>query len=137
VYWDAIKPAENNRIDSAAYTYNTGTMLEANVKLYHITKQASYLKEAQHIAEGSYRRFFRNGRFHSSYWFNAVLLRGYEALYKVDSQPKYIRAMQDYADKVWVQDRHPGNNLLGNRPEKELLGQAGMMEIYARLAVIR
>jgi len=137
VYWDAIKPAENNRIDSAAYTYNTGTMLEANVKLYHLTKQASYLKEAQQIAEGSYRRFFRNGRFHSSYWFNAVLLRGYEALYKADNQPKYIHAMQDYADKVWVQDRHPGSNMLGNRPEKELLGQAGMMEIYARLAIIR
>ncbi|SEW49788.1 glycoside hydrolase family 76 protein [Chitinophaga arvensicola] len=137
VYWDAIKPAENNRIDSAAYTYNTGTMLEANVKLYQITKQGAYLKEAQHIAEGSYRHFFRNGRFHSSYWFNAVLLRGYEALYRADSQPKYIRAMQDYADKVWAQDRNPGNNMLGTRPEKELLGQAGMMEIYARLAVIQ
>ncbi|WP_339070986.1 glycoside hydrolase family 76 protein [Chitinophaga sp. 212800008-4] len=135
VYWDAIKPQENNRIDSAAYTYNTGTMLEANVKLYHITKNAHYLTEAQHIAEGGYQRFFRNGRFHSSYWFNAVLLRGYEALYKTDKHRKYIDAMQEYADNVWKHDRDSANNLLGSRPEKELLGQAGMMEIYARLAV--
>ena len=134
VYWDAIKPAENNRIDSAAYTYNTGTMLEANVKLYLITKNTQYLKEAQHIAAGSYRRFFRNGRFRSSYWFNAVLLRGYEALYKVDKNRKYINAMQEYANNVWAHERDNNTNLVGTRPEKELLGQAGMMEIYARLA---
>ncbi|WP_436489794.1 glycoside hydrolase family 76 protein [Chitinophaga sp. ARDCPP14] len=136
VYWDAIKPAENNRIDSATYTYNAGVMLEANVKLYRITKNAQYLKEARHIAEGSYRRFFRNGKFPSSYWFNAVLLRGYEALYRTDNNPKYIRAMQEYAGKVWEQERNSSNNMVGNRPEKELLGQAGMMEIYARLAGI-
>jgi len=136
VYWDALKPEENNRIDSAAYTYNTGTMLEANVKLYRITKNAQYLKEAKHIAAGGYQRFFRNGRFRSPYWFNAVLLRGYAALYKADNNKKYINAMQEYADKVWEHDRDGNTNLLGNRPEKELLGQAGMMEIYARLAGI-
>lgn len=136
VYWDALKPEENNRIDSAAYTYNTGAMLEANVKLYHITKNAHYLEEAKHIAAGGYQRFFSNGRFRSSYWFNAVLLRGYVALYKADNNKKYINAMQEYADKVWEHDRDGNTNLLGNRPEKELLGQAGMMEIYARLAGI-
>ncbi|WP_349317803.1 glycoside hydrolase family 76 protein [Chitinophaga sp. MM2321] len=136
VYWDAIKPEEHNRIDSAVYTYNTGTMLEANVKLYRITRNAQYLKEAQTIAAGSYARFFHNGRFNSSYWFNAVLLRGYEALYKVDNDKRYINAMQTYADNVWEQDRDKRNNMLGKRPEKELLGQAGMMEIYARLATL-
>jgi hypothetical protein len=136
VYWDALKPEENNRIDSAAYTYNTGTMLEANVKLYHITKNVQYLKEAQHIAAGGYQVFFRKGRFRSSYWFNAVLLRGYEALYKTDNNKKYINAMQEYADKVWLNDRDSRTDMLGNRPEKELLGQAGMIEIYARLAGI-
>ena len=134
IYWDAIKPAENNRIDSAAYTYNTGTMLEANVKLYFITKNTHYLKAAQNIAAGSYRRFFRNGRFRSSYWFNAVLLRGYEALYKADKNRKYINAMQEYADDVWARDRDNSTNMIGARPAKELLDQAGMIEIYARLA---
>jgi hypothetical protein len=136
VYWDAVKPAENNRIDSAMYTYNTGTMLEANVKLYHITREVKYLKEAQHIAAGSYQRFFKDGRFQSSYWFNAVLLRGYVALYRSDHNRKYVDAMQAYADDVWAHDRDKNNQLSGQRAEKELLAQAGMMEIYARLAVL-
>ncbi|MBC9929168.1 glycoside hydrolase family 76 protein [Chitinophaga qingshengii] len=137
VYWDAIKPQQNNRIDSATYTYNSGTMLEANVKLYRITKQPQYLKEAQQIAAGAYQHFYREGRFHSSYWFNAVLLRGYLALYKEDKVRKYVDAMQAYADKVWEEDRDRATQMLGKRPEKELLGQAGMMEIYARLATIQ
>lgn len=137
VYWDAIKPQQNNRIDSATYSYNSGTMLEANVKLYRITKQPQYLKEAQQIAAGTYQHFYREGRFHSSYWFNAVLLRGYLALYKEDKVRKYVDAMQAYADKVWEEDRDPGTNMLGEQPGKELLGQAGMMEIYARLAALR
>ncbi|WP_212003828.1 glycoside hydrolase family 76 protein [Chitinophaga sp. HK235] len=137
VYWDAIKPQKNNRIDSAAYTYNTGTMLEANVKLYRITHQLQYLKEAQHIAAGGYRRFYRDGLFRSSYWFNAVLLRGYLALYKEDGNRQYVDAMQAYADRVWEQDCDKNNHMLGKRPEKELLAQAGMMEIYARLALVK
>lgn len=137
VFWDAIKPQENNRIDSATYTYNSGTMLEANVKLYRITKQSQYLKEAQQIAAGTLQRFYRDGRFHSSYWFNAVLLRGYLALYREDKDRRYVDAMQAYADKVWEDDRDAGSNMLGKRPEKELLGQAGMIEIYARLAVVK
>lgn len=132
VYWDAIKPLKQNHIDSATYTYNTGTMLEANVKLWHITHQQRYLSEAKRLAEGSYRHFFRRGRFPPSGWFNAVLLRGYEALYAVDKNPRYLKAMQQYADTVWQHDRD-AQNLLG-KPPKALLMQAGMLEIYARLA---
>lgn len=48
IFWDAIKPGEQCRIDSAAHTYNAGTMVEANVKLYHLAHQLQYLREAQH-----------------------------------------------------------------------------------------
>ncbi|PSL45642.1 hypothetical protein CLV51_104348 [Chitinophaga niastensis] len=44
--------------------------------------------------------------------------------------------MKVYADNVWEHDRDKSNNMLGKRPAKELLRQAGMMEIYARLAGI-
>lgn len=136
LYWDAIKPLHNDKIDSAFYTYNTGTMLESNVKLYKITKNRSYLKEAQRLAAASLAHFFHNGRFPSGYWFNAVLLRGYEALYKVDGNRKYINAMQQDADLVWEKERD-ASNLVGRNKNKDLLGQAGMMEIYARLARIK
>jgi uncharacterized protein YyaL (SSP411 family) len=134
IYWDALKPEEHNRIDSAVYTYNSGTMLEASVKLYHLTGNTQYLKTAQQIAESSYKEFYHRGWFKSSYWFNAVLLRGYEELYRTDRNKKYIRAMQEYANEVWEKERDRSTNMVGNRPEKELLGQAGMIEIYSRLA---
>lgn len=136
LYWDAIKPTQGNKVDSALYTYNTGTMLESNVKLYTITHDKHYLEEAQRLAAASLTHFFRNGRFPASYWFNAVLLRGYEALYKADGNRKYINAMQQDADLVWEKERD-ANNLVGRRSDKDLLGQAGMMEIYARLARIK
>ena len=45
-YWDAIK-IPSLKIDSAKYTYNTGTMLQSNALLYQITKEQRYLDEAQ------------------------------------------------------------------------------------------
>jgi hypothetical protein len=135
-YWDGLR-MEKNTINTNTYTYNSGTMLEANVKLYHITKDKKYLLEAQRIAEASYNHFFHNGRFpHATYWFNAVLLRGYIALYKVDKNRKYIDAMQQEADAVWNNERD-ANNLLGPHKDKDVLGQGGMIEIYARLAAVK
>lgn len=135
-YYDMIH-LPSLKIDSAAYTYNAGTMLEASVKLYHITQNKKrYLSAAQHIAAGSYTHFFRKGRFPYSYWFNAVLLRGYEALYAVDGNRQYINAMQEDADKIWAEEKDE-NGMVGRKPTKDLLGQAGMIEIYARLARIK
>jgi hypothetical protein len=45
--------------------------------------------------------------------------------------------MQGYANQVWEKERDKTNNMIGTRPEKELQGQAGMMEIFARLAAIQ
>lgn len=134
-FYDALK-VPSGRIDSAAFTYNAGTMLEANVKLYHITRNRKYLKEAQRIAAASYERFFHNGRFPQNYWFNAVLLRGYIALYKTDHERRYIDAMQQEADNVWKNERDE-NDLVGPHTDKDLLSQGGMIEIYARLAALK
>ena len=132
VYWDNVKTTKGNKIDAAIYSYNTGIMIQANTKLYSITKEQKYFIEAKQLAEGSYRHFFKEGVFKSSYWFNAVLLRGYEELYALDKNPVYIKAMQQYADNVWKQERD-SNNLLGKKRVKHLLDQAGMLEIYLRL----
>ena len=45
IYYDNIK-IPSLKIDSATYTYNTGTMLQSNVLLYNITYEKKYLKEA-------------------------------------------------------------------------------------------
>lgn len=133
IYWDAIKPLKFNHIDKATFAYNSGTMLEANVCMYTATKGAHYLIEAERIAEASFGYFYGNGTRDSSYWFNTVLLRGYEALYQINKDNRYMIAMVNYGEKVWRYERDE-YNLVGLEHKKELLHQAGMVEFYARLA---
>ncbi len=134
VYYDNIKlPSE--QIDKRTYTYNTGTMLQSSVMLYKITKEKKYLQHAQELAEGSLKKFFVNHRFPGHYWFNVVLLRGYIDLYEIDKERKFINAMEQDAEAIWTTERD-SNNLIGKRKNKELLDQAAVMEMFARLAVL-
>ncbi|MES2276373.1 MAG: glycoside hydrolase family 76 protein [Bacteroidota bacterium] len=132
VYYDNIK-LPSLKVGKAAYTYNTGTMLQANVLLYDITKDKKYLSEAQRVAKAGFEHFFKNGRLpNGNYWFNAVMLRGYVALYKVDKDEQWIDFFRKDADAVWDNERDT-DNMLGPKPAKKLLDQAAMLEIYATL----
>ena len=64
-----------------------------------------------------------------------VLLRGYIDLYDVDGERKFINAMEQDAEAIWKTERD-SNNLVGKRDNKELLDQAAVMEMFARLAII-
>lgn len=132
LFYDAIK-VPGGKIDSAKYTYNTGTLLQANAMLYNITKNKKYLGEAQRIAAASAKQFYKNGHFPGNDWFNAVLLRGYEELFLIDKNNTYITLMMNDADRKW-QQRDSTNGLMGKEGRKKLLDQAGMLEIFARLA---
>ena len=134
IFYDAIS-VSSLKIDSAAYTYNTGTMLESNVLLYQITKDIKYLNEAKLIATAAEKRFYKNGKLPGHYWFNAVLLRGYLALYAVEKDASRLKFFIDDADRVWNEERD-ARNLLGREADKTLLLQAGILEIYARLAAL-
>lgn len=125
IYYDALKVKEL-RIDSATYTYNTGTMLQSNVLLWRISRDKKYLDEAKLIAAAAEKRFFRNGRLPNELWFNAVMLRGFIELSAADGNYGRLRFFTDDAERVW-----PG---LTNR--KKLIDQAAMLEIYARLEMI-
>lgn len=134
LYWDKINlPPKHPKIDSAIYPYNSGVMLEVNVRLYKITKDKSYLKEAQRIADASFLYFFLQGKIHSCHWINAVLVRGYESFYSVNPEKKYLLAVKIYTDMKW-NDSRDVNNLIGRGDKKTLLDQAGMIEMYARLS---
>lgn len=132
IYYDALK-LPSLEISRPFYTYNTGSMLQSNVLLYEVTRDKKYLKEAQRIALAGKAHFFRKGRLPSNYWFNAVMLRGYAELYKVDKNKNWIDFFKEDADRIWAEERDE-NNLLGTKTQKSLLDQAGMLEIYARLA---
>jgi uncharacterized protein YyaL (SSP411 family) len=134
IYYDAIK-VPSLQISTPFYTYNTGSMLQSNVLLYEVTKDRKYLKEAERIAMAGKLHFFRNGRLPANYWFNAVMLRGYVELYKVDKDSKWIDFFKEDANRIWAEERDK-DNLLGTKAQKSLIDQAGMLEIYARLAAL-
>ena len=132
LYYDNIK-IPSLKIDSAIYTYNTGTMLQSNVILYQITKNIKYLKEAQRIASAAEKFFYKNDKLPGNYWFNAVLLRGEIALYRLDKNKAHIQYFIDDANRIWNEERE--NGMIGKKGKrKRLIDQAAMIEIYARLA---
>lgn len=133
VYYDNIK-LPSLKIDSAFYTYNTGTMLQSNVLLYEITKDKKYLTEAQHVAKAAKATFYKNGKLPGDYWFNAVLLRGYMELYKVDHNKQQLQFFIDDANRIWNEEKDDKNLLGRNDKRKSLIDQAAMMEIYAKLS---
>jgi predicted alpha-1,6-mannanase (GH76 family) len=131
IYYDAIR-VPSMKVDSAYYTYNAGTMLQSGVLLYNITHDKKYLNDAQNIAKAAEKHFYRNGRLPGNYWFNAVLLRGYIELYKVDKNKAQLQFMIDDANRTWASEKDD-QNLLGPKKVKSLIDQAAMLEIYSRL----
>ncbi len=135
LYYDNINLADK-KIGKEEYTYNTGTMLQANVLLFEITKDKKYLTEAKRIAKAGRKHFFKNGRLPTGYWFNAVMLRGYQALYNIDHNNAWIDFFQKDAEAIWNTERDT-NNMVGTKPAKSLIDQAAMIEIYSRLQEIK
>ncbi|MDP4290074.1 MAG: glycoside hydrolase family 76 protein [Bacteroidota bacterium] len=135
VYWDNIR-LPGGKISRATFTYNTGTMLQANVLLYKATGNQKYLQEAQRLATAAERYFYKNNKLPGNYWFNAVLLRGYEELYKVEKNADRLKFFYADADRIWQQEKDE-NGLVGKEKSKKLIDQAAMIEIYARLEALR
>jgi uncharacterized protein YyaL (SSP411 family) len=136
LYYDNIK-IPSLKIDSAKYTYNTGTILQSNVLLYNITHKKEYLQKAEAIADAARNFFYKNGKLPRNYWFNAVMLRGFIELYKVDNNKQALAFFYNDADRTWKDERESQNLLGRNANKKTLIDQAAMLEIYARLQKIK
>lgn len=132
------------------YTYNTGTMIQSSVRLYKITGEKKYLENAERLAEGSYNFYVKKTTDGVSYikdlpWFVVVLFRGYQELYEVNANPKYINAIIESADYAWENARDQAgliyNDWTGRKDEKKtpkwLLDESCMTELYARIAIIK
>ena len=134
LYFDNIR-LRDQRIGKAKYSYNTGTMLQANVYLYELTGERAWLQRATAIADSATRYFYGAGKFRDGYWFNAVLLRGLEELLKFDSNPAYLQAFRKCLDESLDHDLAP-SGLMGARKQQLLVNQAGMLEMLARMVRI-
>ena len=132
LYYDNFN-VKTNKIGKAMFSYNTGTMLQSNVYLYEATKENKYLKEAVSIADSSLNYFYGTGKFRDSYWFNAVLLRGYQHLLQHKKDIKYIAAFKHCTDNA-LENNMNNLKLMGKDKTLDLVSQSGMLEILARLA---
>ena len=104
--------------------------------LYQITKDKKYLKEAKKIASAARDIFYKNGKLPGNYWFNAVLLRGEIALYKIDKNKNHIQFFISDADRIWRDERDAGG-LVGTEKRKSLIDKAARGETYARSAELK
>jgi rhamnogalacturonyl hydrolase YesR len=132
LYWDNISIG-NSKIGKATFSYNTGTMLQSNVYLYECTRDTKYLQEATAIADSSLSYFYGNGTFRDDYWFNAVLLRGYQHLLQYNKDPKYMMGFRKCLDHA-LQYKKNKQGLFGKDKPFNLVAQGGMLEILARFA---
>jgi rhamnogalacturonyl hydrolase YesR len=147
LYFDNIKL--DRQIDKAKYSYNSGQMLQGAVLLYNETKDEQYFADAVHLAESCSERFFadydtdegnirmlKNG----NVWFNAVMMRGFIELYRIDGNEKYIDIFRKSLDYAWKHARKANGlfnqDISGKKHDKNnwLLTQAAMVEMFARIA---
>lgn len=152
IVWNAllIREGQKSEVQKHAYTYNTGTLLQSAVRLYKITSNAKYLEDAKALAEGSYKFYFGHTADGIPYvkdmpWFTVVLFRGYQELYEIDKNPKYVDTVIECADWAWNHARDKEGFLYHDWTGKEdeskkpkwLLDTSCMAELYARAAIIK
>ena len=78
-------------------------------------------------------------------WFTIVLFRGYEALYRIDRNPKYINVIKSNIDYAYKNSRDQYglffNNWNGAPDElasaKWFLDENCIVELYARLELLK
>jgi hypothetical protein len=148
LFWNDIR-IRDNYVNKTKWTYNSGAMISNNVLLYEITNDEMYLNEAKTIAASSFTVFTRtadNQVFfpdHDS-WFNVCLFRGYLDLLKhTPTAQTYVNTFIKNADYAWEKARNSYGlfyeDWSGIKPgrDKWLLQQAGLIEMYGRIALLK
>jgi rhamnogalacturonyl hydrolase YesR len=135
LFYDNIK-VKDKSISETIYSYNSGTMLQSNVYLYEITGDKKYLESATKIADSSLEYFYGGNKFRDGYWFNAVLLRGYQHLLKHNKDLKYISAFKKCLDNTLKEDKNKKGLFEAKDGVYNLVEHGGMLEILARFAYL-
>jgi len=162
LYWDNVHLSDEHDpnstiiIDKNKFPYNSGQPMQAAVLLYNITHDDTYLTDAQRIAEAAYQKWFIP--FHSyalgesfrilepgHVWFQAIMLRGFVELYKVDHNRTYIDAYEKTLANAWLSScRNRSTNLLNSdfrggttQTKWEILHEGACVEMLARLASLQ
>lgn len=163
VFYDLMRfnKNENNvpvgvmNIDTATYTYNSGSPITGAVELYKVTGDESYIEDAKYWAESAYNYYAKDTaagikEYPSRTWFVLVLLNGFCALKPYDDNCKtYINsyleginyAYDNYRSESFLRFGgtvipHSWANGFGAENDDTFIQTvASNAEIYARLAV--
>jgi rhamnogalacturonyl hydrolase YesR len=155
LYWDNMKL--DGTIQTWKFSYNSGQMLQAGVLLYNSTYDAQYLRDAKSLAEACYNEFF-DQNFVSDFsgerfpiikdghvWFNAIMVRGFTELNKVEQNSVYMNTIRNSLEHGWkyAVDSNTGllkSNLSGRDFEHsdqkgDILFQGALVEMFARFGM--
>lgn len=135
LFYDNIK-VKDGSIGETIFSYNSGTMLQSNVYLYEITGDKKYLERAIKIADSSLLYFYGGNKFRDGYWFNAVLLRGFQHLLKHNKDLKYISGFKNCLDNTLKENKNEKGLFAANEGVYNLVEHGGMLEILARFAYL-
>ena len=121
-------------IDPTVWIYNQGTMLGAATLLYRITRDPTYLVQAQAGAAATLA-YFEPQRLQSQpSFFISIFLENLRMFEATDSAISFRPALEQYAQWAWQSARDPSSGLFDFHRGEPLLDQASMTQIYATLA---
>jgi hypothetical protein len=143
LYWNGRR--DDGSINTALWSYNSGSMIGTAVQLYRATGDRQFLDNAIADANGALAYWTKGDRLYNqpaifnAYFFQDLLL--------LDSQhhdPRYLTALQYYAAQLWVANRNPATGLFqfksghGGAPDPTLpvqtLNQSAVVQIFSLLA---
>ena len=110
LYWDNINL--NGTIGKTKWTYNTGLMIESDVRLYQIKHDPKYLAEAEKSANAAIAAWQdpETGRFQNGATFTHLLCESLIRLYEADHKVAYLNAVRRhvaYGDR-YIRDAAQG-----------------------------
>ena len=146
-YWNDRNA--DGSINKTKWTYNSGAMIAAGTRLYHITGEKHYLDEAIATAKGAYGCFVKNrDKMGMAYplndpWFTIKLVRAYMELEPdFATASEYIKVFTKNLDYAWEHARSTNGlfyeNWSGSRNadrDKSLLMQDAALESLGAMAM--
>jgi predicted alpha-1,6-mannanase (GH76 family) len=135
LYWDHLDLT--GTVDKTIWSYNQGVPVAVGVLLYEATRDRAHLRRAQRTAEAAYTYFVTEGRLHAQpVFFNSIFFKNLLLLESVTGGQTYHRAMADYADHIWSQQRDSATGLMrfGDTGTTQAIEQAAAAQIFAVLA---
>ena len=150
VYWN--DKGADGQIHTTKWTYNSGAMIAAGVRLYKITGEEHYLAEAKATADGAYNYFVRSRNGIplcyplNDPWFTIKLVRAYIELEPYHSNcSRYIETFVADLERAWKQARNDKGlfyeDWSGQHPnpdrDKSLLMQDAVLESLGTIALYK